>query len=185
MIVSIDNLSKSSSIRIATWQDLPAIVNVYNQAIAERNATADLEPKRVEEQRQWFEAHPPASFPIYVYEHQGEVVGWCSISAYRPGRKALQEVGEISCYVGVSYRGKGVGSCLVENALNDCPRIGKRILFAIVIEGNAGSLKLLNNHGFVQWGFLPDVINFDGELKGQLYMGKKVAQPSPDQEKLM
>jgi phosphinothricin acetyltransferase len=161
-------------IRIATQRDLPVITGIYNQVVAERNATADLEPKRAEEQQVWFTEHVPIAYPLYVYEQQGDVWGWCSISPYRKGRKALQEVGEISYYVEASHRGQGIGSCLVEYALGDCQRIGKRVLLAIVIEGNAGSLALLRKYGFAQWGYLPNVVNFDGVLKGHIYMGKRV-----------
>jgi L-amino acid N-acyltransferase YncA len=161
-------------IRIATQQDLPAITGIYNQVIAERNATGDLEPKRPEDQLAWFMEHVPTAYPLYVYEQQRDVWGWCSISPYRKGRKALQEVGEIGYYVEASQRGQGIGSRLVEHALGDCWRIGKRVLVAIVIEGNAGSLALLRKYGFTQWGYLPNVVNFDGVLKGHIYMGKEV-----------
>jgi phosphinothricin acetyltransferase len=170
-------LERTTMIRIATQQDLPAITAIYNQVIAERNATADLEPKRVEEQLAWFMGHVPTAYPLYVYEWQGDVCGWCSISPYRKGREALQEVGEISYYVEASQRGQGIGSRLVEHALGDCQRIGKRVLLAMVIEGNAGSLALLMKYGFTQWGYLPNVVNLNGVFKGHIYMGKEVRPP--------
>ena len=47
-------------IRIATDTDLPAIVEIYNEAVAERFATADLTPVTLERREQWFEEHDPS-----------------------------------------------------------------------------------------------------------------------------
>lgn len=161
-------------IRIAKYHDLPAIIRIYNQAILAKNATADLSPKCAEEQIPWFEMHEPTKYPLYVYEDQGQLLGWCSISPYRQGREAVKEVGEISYYVEYSHHGQGIGSALVAHALEDCGRIGKRVLFAIIIEGNVRSIQLLQKYGFEQWGYLPNVVNIDGTLKGHVYLGKEL-----------
>ena len=44
-------------IRPATINDLPAITEIYNQAILNTVATFDTEPKTLEEQHGWFEEH--------------------------------------------------------------------------------------------------------------------------------
>jgi L-amino acid N-acyltransferase YncA len=48
----------------------------------------------------------------------------------------------------------------------------KRVLFAIIIEGNNTSVALLKKFGFEQWGCLPQVIACYGEVRGYLYLGK-------------
>ena len=45
------------TIRPATIADLPAIVDIYNDAVADRFATADTSPVTVEQRRPWFDAH--------------------------------------------------------------------------------------------------------------------------------
>lgn len=164
----------ATGIRLATHDDLPAIVTIYNEAVEDRNATGDLEPRTLADQEAWFAAHPEDAYPVYVDERDGTVLGWCSISAYRPGRRAMADVGEVSYYVGRDHRGQGVGTRLLVHALSDAARIAKRVLFAVVIEGNPGSLGLLAKHGFRQWGFLPDVVNIDGVIKGHVYLGRGV-----------
>ena len=52
------------TIRDATIDDLPGIVAIYNAAIPERMATADLEPVSVESRHAWFAEHSESSRPL-------------------------------------------------------------------------------------------------------------------------
>lgn len=162
-----------SSIRLATLADLPRIVEIYNQAIAAKNATADTVPFTVEQRRDWFQIHTPDEYPLYVYEEEGRVLGWLSVSPYR-GRPALARTAEVSYYVDYACQGRGIGSALMVHALADAPRLGKKIYLAILLEWNTASRRLLEKFGFERWGYLPDVAEFDGRLCGQFYYGRRV-----------
>lgn len=159
-------------IRLAQIEDLPAIVDIYNQSIPSQQSTGDTQPVRVEERMTWFREHRPGEHPIFVAEVDGGVAGWCSLSAYRPGRAALRFTAEISYYIAPAYHRRGIATALVEHALAACPALQIRHLFAIVLEGNQASLKLLEKMGFEQWGYLPKVANFDGKEVGHLYYGR-------------
>lgn len=161
-------------IRIATDTDLPAIVEIYNEAVAERFATADLTPVTLERREQWFAEHNPSAFPIYVFDEDGLVRGWCSLSCYRSGREALLGSAEISYYVASNARGRGVGSALVRHAILEAPGLAKRVLFAILLEKNRASIRLMEKCGFELWGRLPDVALIEGEFVSHLYYGRKV-----------
>jgi L-amino acid N-acyltransferase YncA len=161
-------------IRSASFGDLSEIVAIYNEAVRERFATADLEPVTIEQRLFWFHEHDPATLPIYVAESDGAVVGWCSLSAYRPGRAALRGTAEISYYVRADARGRGVGTALVQHAIKDAARLGKRVLFAILLEKNTPSISLMKKCGFELWGTLPDVAVIDGHLVSHVYYGRKV-----------
>ena len=161
-------------IRIATLDDLPALVEIYNQAVDERFATADLRAVTAEQRRPWFDEHDPATLPIYVFDERGAVLGWCSLSAYRAGREAVLRTAEISYYVARGARNRGVGSKLVQYAVNDAPRLEKGVLFAILLEKNRASIRLMERCGFELWGRLPDVAMIDGELVSHLYYGRRV-----------
>jgi L-amino acid N-acyltransferase YncA len=162
----------SGRVRLAVEADLPAIDAIYNQAIAGRFLTADLKPIGAQRRREWFDVHDSARYPVFVYKDDGQVLGWLSLSAYRPGREALQDVAEISYYVDEAHRGEGIGTRLMEHALAESIHMKKRVLFAVIIEGNDASLALLKKFGFEQWGYLPQVIACYGEVRGQLYLGK-------------
>jgi L-amino acid N-acyltransferase YncA len=159
-------------IRLAQIDDLPAILDIYNQSIPSKRATGDTQPLRVEDRLAWFREHRPQEHPIFVKELDGRVAGWCSLSAYRPGRAALRFTAEISYYISYSHHRHGVATSLVEHALSACPALGIKHVFAIVLEGNQASLNLLKKMGFEQWGYLPRVADFDGIEVGHLYYGR-------------
>jgi phosphinothricin acetyltransferase len=162
------------TIRIAEARDLPAIVEIYNQAVKLRYATADLSPVTVEGRTAWLAEHDPARNPVFVAESDGAVVGWCSISPYRPGRTALRYTAEISYYVHENFRGIGVASRLIEHSIRECPKLGMKTLFAILLDINPASVRILEKFGFQRWGHMPGVADFDGKECGHLYYGLRL-----------
>ena len=161
-------------IRVASESDLPAIVEIYNQAVEQRFATADLRPVTIDQRRAWFVAHDPSSYPIHVYEQDQAVVGWCSFSSYRSGREAVRGTAEISYYVGLGHRAGAWARRSSQHAVREAPRLGKRVLFGILLERNHASIRLMEKCGFELWGRLPDVAIIDGELVSHLYYGRRV-----------
>jgi len=161
-------------IRLSHIDDLPTIVDIYNQSIPSRRSTGDLQPLRTEDRLNWFREHRSDEHPIFVAEVDGRVVGWCSLNAYRPGRAALRYTAEISYFIALAFHRQGIGTALVEHAIAACPAIQIKHLFAIVLEGNKASIRLLKKMGFEQWGFLPRVADFDGKEVGHLYYGRQL-----------
>jgi phosphinothricin acetyltransferase len=159
--------------RVAELSDLEAIVDIYNQAVAGQ-ATAYLEPLTVENRREWFARHPPGTNPILVAELDAKVVGWASLSEYRPGRRAVRHTAEISYFVHFDHHRQGVGSELLRAAIELCPAIEIKTLLAILLEDNAASIGLLRRFEFEHWGTLPGVADFDGREVGHLYFGRRV-----------
>lgn len=161
-------------IRHATAADVSAITEIYNQAVAMRSVTADLSPVSEDDRRVWLAQHAPDAYPVYVAETDEGVRAWCSLSAYRPGRKALRHTAEISYYVHQEARGQGLASALIAHAIDQCPGIGLKTLFAILLDINADSVALLEKFEFERWGHLPKVADFDGTECGHLYYGLRV-----------
>lgn len=161
--------------RIADLTDLPAIVEIYNQAVPSRTSTARIEPVTVDDRRSWFLEHDPHKYPVFVAEHEGQLVGWCSLSTYRPGRVALRFTAEISYYVDRKYQRQGIGKALVSHVVSLSPSFGIRNIVAVLIDRNDASRKLLEKLGFQMWGYLPRVLDFEGVECGEFYYGKRVA----------
>lgn len=161
-------------IRIAQIDDLTGIVEIYNQAILSKQSTGDTQLLHVRDRMTWFEEHQAEKHPIFVSEVDGQVVGWCSLSAYRPGRAAFRFTAEISYYIDFAHHRQGIGMALIKHALAACPALQIKHLVAIVLEVNQASLRLLEKIGFEQWGYLPGVADFDGRDVGHLYYGRHV-----------
>ena len=163
-------------IRLARIDDLPAIVAIYNQAVESKHSTADTEPLQVEDRKAWFREHPPATHPVFVAELDGQTAGWSSLSAYRAGRAALRYTAEISYYVEETHQRRGIATALVRHAIAACPDLRIKNLFAIVLEHNASSIRILEKAGFEKWGFLPRVADFEGEECGHYYFGMRIPE---------
>ena len=159
--------------RPATLADLPAIVDIYNDAVADRFATADTSPVTVEQRTPWFYEHDH-EYPIYVLEDEDRVRAWYSLSAYRSGRAAVAGTAELSYYVGTESRGHGFGTAMIVHAIAEARRLGKRVLFCIILERNEASVRLMKKSGFELWGRLPDVASIEGELVGHVYYGRRL-----------
>lgn len=162
------------TIRVAAEADLPAIVGIYNQAVATRIAVGDLTPVTVEGRRDWLLAHLHPKYPIFVAELHGKVIAWCSLSAYRPGRLALAHTAELSYFVDRHHLRKGIATRLIERALESAKQNGIRRVFAILMELNEPSRALLGKLSFEPWAYLPGVAEIDGRECAHLYLGKKL-----------
>ncbi len=158
-------------IRTALQKDLPGIVAIYNQAILQPFQTADMDLLTVKDRVEWLEAHKPGHYPVLVFETDGEIRGWLSISPYRPGRRALRFCVEISFYVDQHFQRTGIGKALVQQACIVCKNLGYHSAFAIILDKNAPSIALMEHCGFTCWAHLPDIADFDGKTCGQVYYG--------------
>ena len=162
------------TVRKATENDLAALVKIYNQAIELGSATAHISPVTVESRKLWLQAHSADEYPVFVGVNLNTVVGWCSLSAYRPGRMALRHTAEISYYIDRDVQGKGVGSLLISHSIGQCPTLGIKTLFAIILDINEESAQILEKFGFSKWGHLPNIADFDGRECGHFYYGLRV-----------
>ena len=162
------------NIRAAKFEDLGAIVEIYNQAIAAGQKTADITPVTIDDRRKWFQAHTPDKYPILVAEKDNVIVGYLTISPYRPGRMALRHTAEVSYFVHFEYHRQRVASNLLRYAINMCPSLQIKTLFAILIDANQASIGLMEKHGFEKWGHMPRVAEFDGIEVGHLYYGLRI-----------
>ncbi len=170
-----------SEIRLFRNDDRQAIINIYNQAIQHGFYTADMDEIKFADKTDWFIEHEDVKYPIYVYETDGIVAGWLSISPYRKGREALRYAAEVSYYIDENYQKQGIGTQLLNFALDRLAQLGIKSLFAILLDVNVGSIKLLEKFGFEKWGHLPNIADFNGKVCGQFYYGYQVEESKPSE----
>ncbi len=162
------------NIRIAKSEDLEAIIEIYNQARAAGQKTADTTPVTNDDRKNWFEAHTPNKYPILVAEKDDVIVGYLTIDPYRPSRMALRHTAEVSYFVHFEHHRQGIASNLLKHVMSICSSLQIKTLFAIVIDSNHESIRLLEKHGFEKWGHMPRVAVFDGIEVGHLYYGLRI-----------
>lgn len=160
--------------RLARFDDLPAIVAIYNSTVASRQVTADTEPVSVESRHAWFAEHTPDKRPLWVVEDAGSVIGWLSYSNFY-GRPAYAATAELSIYLHEDARGKGLGRYLLAQAIDFAPKIGVHTLLGFIFGHNLPSLKLFEAFDFARWATMPRVANLDGVERDLIIVGKRVA----------
>ncbi len=158
--------------RTATREDLAAIVEIYNATIPSRMVTADTEPVSVAQRTPWFEAHAAGIRPLWVGEIEGRVAAWLSFSSFY-GRPAYSRTVELSVYVHESFRRLGLGSFLLEQAIEQAPALGVDTLLGFIFGHNAPSLALFSRYGFTRWGELPRVAVLDGVERDLVIVGRR------------
>lgn len=159
------------SLDIATLDDLPQIVAIYNSIIAGRMVTADLEPVTVESRLPWFHAHTPQRRPLWVVREGGTVLAWVSLSDFY-GRPAYNGTAEVSIYLAENCRGRGMGGQLLQQVEELAPRYGVENLLGFIFGHNLPSLTLFRRHGFSQWAHFPNVAVLDGIHRDLIILGK-------------
>ena len=160
-------------IRDALEADLPAIVEIYNQAIRGRISTAQLEEVSVEERRPWFQAHSAESHPLWVAEIDAQIAGWFSFHPFIR-RAAYRGTAEVSVYVSERFRRRGVAKALLEKAIAHSPDLKLSALVGYIFEHNEPSVHLFERMGFQRWGLLPRVAKVDGVERGVAILGRHV-----------
>jgi L-amino acid N-acyltransferase YncA len=160
--------------RYAVLEDLKKIVEIYNSVVPTRMVTADLEPIAVESRLKWFEEHTPESRPLWVLEAaSGEMLGWVSFQNYY-NRPAYSITVEVSIYLDVAARGRGIGKFVLNFAVEQARQLGIENIVGLIFGHNEPSLRLFRWAAFEQWGYLPDVTILDGIRRSVVIMGKKL-----------
>jgi phosphinothricin acetyltransferase len=161
-------------VRDAEAADLPRIVEIYNEAIPGRRATADLDPLTVQDREAWFDEHTIDHRPLWVMQDAGTVSAWLSFEDFY-GRKAYDATAEVSVYVAAAAQRRGVGAQLLSRAVDRAPSLGLATLVGFVFAHNEPSLSLFAQAGFERWGHMPRVARLDGVERDVVVLGRRVA----------
>jgi L-amino acid N-acyltransferase YncA len=157
-------------VRPATQDDLPAILDIYNEAVVNTTASYDYEPRTLEQRQAWFEEHQAQGLPILVALGTSEqVVGWSSLSHYH-GRKGYQFTVENSVYVAAAHQGAGVGKALLAPLIEEARELGLHVIIAAIDAENQASVALHARFGFVTVGHFKEVGFKFGRWLDVIYM---------------
>ena len=143
-------------VRDAVASDLPGLLEIYNEVIANSTAVFTDRPVTLEDRERWMQARYDDGFPVLVAVDSTGVVGFGSFGAFRtwPGYRSTVEH---SVHVRADRRGKGIGSALLAELIERARALGKHVLIAGVDAENAASIRLHERLGFTSVARLSEV----------------------------
>ena len=143
-------------IRDATEADLPAILEIYNDAVANTTAIWNETLVDLANRRDWFAARRARGFPVLVADEDGVVKGYASYGDWR-AFDGFRHTVEHSVYVHREARGEGIGRLLMRELITRAASNGIHVMIACVEAGNAASIRLHERLGFRLTGTFSEV----------------------------
>ena len=134
------------TIRHATDDDGATIREIYNVEVLTSTVTFDVVARSETDQAEWMAAHSGAH-PAIVAELDGIVIGFASLTPYRP-RAAYSTSVEDSIYVSADHRGEGVGRALLGEILTLARVGGFHTVIARIVGDHEASIALHRSFGF-------------------------------------
>lgn len=129
-----------------------AILDIFNEAIANSTALYDYKPRAPGAMVPWFEAKQRGNFPVIGVENaSGELLGFASYGTFRAWPAYKYSV-EHSIYVHVNHRGKGLGKTLLKEVIDHARRQDYHVLVGGIDLSNATSIALHERFGFTHAG---------------------------------
>lgn len=143
-------------LRSARFDDLEAILGIYNEAIATTTAIYEYDLFDTAYIQQWWQHKCDAGHPVIVIEVDGHVAGFATYGVFR-ARAAYRTTMEHSLYVHSSFRGLGLGKKLLESIIAEARRNSVHVLIGGIDADNTLSIALHECYGFRIAGRLHEV----------------------------
>lgn len=143
-------------IRAATRADLPALLEIHNDAIRTTTAIWDDDEVELAEREAWFEARTDAGLPILVADRDGAVAGYASYGPWRP-KSGYRHSVENSVYVHPDHRGQGAATQLMRELLAHARGADVHAVMAGIEASNKVSIRLHESLGFRRVALIPEV----------------------------
>jgi phosphinothricin acetyltransferase len=137
------------TLRDATEADLPAILDIYNDAILTTTSVYSEKPHTLEMRQAWFNERKQAGFPVIAAVQDDKIVGFATYGHFRVW-PCYRFTVEHSLYVHCDSRGQGISKLLLNEVIDHARKAGKHAMIAGVDSENDISLKLHLQFGFEQ-----------------------------------
>ena len=169
-------------IRDADEGNMSAIAEIYNDAVAHTTAIWNDVPVDAANRAAWLAERRRTGYPVLVAVDAGDdILGYASFGDFRPFDGYRHTV-EHSVYVRRDQRGRGVGKALMAALIQRAREIGKHVMVAAIEAGNASSIQLHEDLGFVPVGHMTQVgAKFGQWLDLALLQLTLDARPAPEE----
>ena len=141
--------------RDAHAEDVPHILEIFNDAVLNTTATFELNPQTLEQRMKWFSNHG-GRFPLIVAELQDKIIGYCSLSSFR-GSSGYATTAESSVYVHKDFRKRGIASALMNEIVDRARQLEYHAIVACIAGENDSSVRFHERFGFKFSGRLKEV----------------------------
>ena len=138
-------------IRQANIEDVQAMLDIFNKNILQSTAIYMYETQTLEQRQEWFKGKQERDEPVFVYEEQGEVIGYATYGPFRPYPANLYTV-EHSVYVHENHYRKGVGEKLMHTVIEHAKNRGIKTMVGGIDATNIASIRAHEKLGFTYSG---------------------------------
>ena len=146
----------SISIQIATLKDIPKILDIVNDAIANTTSNYNYEPQTIAEQVKWFEDKKSKNFPVFVALLHNVVIGFASYGTFRE-KIGYKFTVEHSVYIDENHRGKGIGQMLLQKLIDTAKTQNIHVMIGCIDASNKKSILFHEKFGFIISGTISEV----------------------------
>lgn len=143
-------------VRHAIESDLPAMLEIYNDIIANTTAVWHYEPHTLAMRKDWFDQRREQGFPIFVAVENEKLLGFSTIGPFRPWPGYSNTV-ENSVYVAADSRGKGVAKLLLPPLIEAAMQLKLHAIVAGIEAENTASIALHEKFGFTEVAHFKEV----------------------------
>jgi phosphinothricin acetyltransferase len=136
-------------VRPAREDDLAAILEIYNHAIAHTTAVFSYAPHTIGMRREWFAGKLSAGYPVLAAERDRRVIGFATYGPFRAW-PAYKYTVEHSVYTAPDARRIGAGRLLMQALIAEAEGRGYHAVIGGIVAENVASLRLHESLGFVE-----------------------------------
>lgn len=134
-------------LRDATVEDLPGIMDIYNDAVLNTTAIWNEIVVDLDNRKEWFKARKDRGFPVIVAVMDGQVTGYASYGDWR-AFDGYRHTREHSIYVHKNARGLGLGKQLMQALIDYARSNDVHVLIGAIESENLASIRLHEAMGF-------------------------------------
>jgi L-amino acid N-acyltransferase YncA/DNA-binding transcriptional ArsR family regulator len=162
-----EDLPDDVSTRPVTEDDMAAVLAIYEEGLATRNATFETKlPTAKQLHDRWLPGM------AWVAELDGQVVGWTAITPVST-RECYAGVGESSVYVAEAARGRGVGKALLFTQVMEADKAGLWTLQTSIFPENRASLALHHSAGYRTLAVRTRIAQLDGVWRDTVLLERR------------
>ncbi|HTT02623.1 MAG TPA: GNAT family N-acetyltransferase [Steroidobacteraceae bacterium] len=143
-------------VRDAAAEDLPGVLQIYNDIIANSTAVYSDTPVTLADRLQWWRTRTAQGYPVLVAGDASDILGFATFGDFRswPGYRYTVEH---TVHVRQDCRSRGIGRELMLVLLARAAACGKHMMIAGIDAANDASIRFHERLGFTRAAVLREV----------------------------